>query len=456
MKNKIFIFMFFVSSLFSANFHNISVTVHLAGFNISGNINYQGSQSGTVYVNLKTSLPSPPSYSVSIFPYSSPSPFVFTDVQAGYWWIDAFMDVNGNESYDENEPYGMVENPVSVYSSVSGIEINLNTPPEKPVCYSPAGEIDTLTPTLNSSPFSDLDMTDTQTGSIWEIFLSSQLETDTPIFRREMAIEDLQKCSENSFTSLKIPWGTLKFGKEYKWRVKYRDLYGYCWSEWSNFCAFSSPPTDPELSEQIPSETELVQLQDDYQVDTGIKTINGETAGLKCDKGEIGMVKSINPDTLPDEGKPSELPFGLFATRIDNLTYGDTTVVHFYIQGDWHNECWYKFDPVSGWGEYPNAILTYNQNTGYTEIEITLVDGGEGDSDGIANGVIIDLSGSGIFYQKGDINKDKTIDISDVILCLRQAVGLDPIEPSLADINGDGTVDISDVILILRKAIGLD
>jgi hypothetical protein len=56
----------------------------------------------------------------------------------------------------------------------------------------------------------------------------------------------------------------------------------------------------------------------------------------------------------------------------------------------------------------------------------------------------------------GDLNGDDSIDISDVILCLRMAIGLDPVNVNLADMNGDGEVDISDVILILRKAIGLD
>ncbi|MCD6221185.1 dockerin type I repeat-containing protein [bacterium] len=58
--------------------------------------------------------------------------------------------------------------------------------------------------------------------------------------------------------------------------------------------------------------------------------------------------------------------------------------------------------------------------------------------------------------QKGDINGDGEVDISDVILCLRQAVELDPPQPDLADINEDGEIDISDVILILRIAVGLD
>ena len=56
---------------------------------------------------------------------------------------------------------------------------------------------------------------------------------------------------------------------------------------------------------------------------------------------------------------------------------------------------------------------------------------------------------------KGDLNGDYEIDISDVILCLRMAIGLDQVNLETADMNGDNQVDISDVILVLRKAIGL-
>ena len=70
---------------------------------------------------------------------------------------------------------------------------------------------------------------------------------------------------------------------------------------------------------------------------------------------------------------------------------------------------------------------------------------------GNADAWVIKLAGS-----RGDINGDGTIDISDVILCLRMAIGLDPVNLDLADMNNDGVIDISDVILVLRKAIGLD
>ena len=54
-----------------------------------------------------------------------------------------------------------------------------------------------------------------------------------------------------------------------------------------------------------------------------------------------------------------------------------------------------------------------------------------------------------------DINEDGSVDISDVILVLRIALGLDSVQ-YCADINNDGVVDISDVILTLRMALGLD
>jgi hypothetical protein len=60
-----------------------------------------------------------------------------------------------------------------------------------------------------------------------------------------------------------------------------------------------------------------------------------------------------------------------------------------------------------------------------------------------------------IVIVKGDINKDGSIDISDVILCLRMAIEIDPPDLNLADMNDDESIDILDVILVLRKAIGL-
>lgn len=67
-----------------------------------------------------------------------------------------------------------------------------------------------------------------------------------------------------------------------------------------------------------------------------------------------------------------------------------------------------------------------------------------------------EISGDSILRGNiGDINSDGTVDISDVILCLRMAIGLNLPDYNKADINKDSVIDISDVILILRIAIGI-
>ena len=55
----------------------------------------------------------------------------------------------------------------------------------------------------------------------------------------------------------------------------------------------------------------------------------------------------------------------------------------------------------------------------------------------------------------GDLDRSGEVDIFDVILCLRQALEIDPSVDN-ADMNKDGVVDIFDVILVLRKALGID
>ncbi len=96
-----------------------------------------------------------------------------------------------------------------------------------------------------------------------------------------------------------------------------------------------------------------------------------------------------------------------------------------------------EYDPsIDPFGIYIGNPITLNAGETKTGIDITLIDPQE--------------------VVKGDINKDGHIDISDVILCLRMAIGLDPVDIETADMNGDGEVDITDVIKILKKSIGLD
>lgn len=60
------------------------------------------------------------------------------------------------------------------------------------------------------------------------------------------------------------------------------------------------------------------------------------------------------------------------------------------------------------------------------------------------------------FVEKGDVNADGTIDISDVNLLLNCMLGRSHVDYSLSDINQDNIVDIADVSLLLNILLGKD
>jgi len=306
------------------------------------------------------------------------------------FWIEAYdNDYDNGDSEDRGKTIN--DNNEEYYSILI-----TNIPPDKPENISPEnGEIDVpLEVYLKANEFSDSDQNDTQISSEWQVFLSDQLETEIPVFQRTINLTDITRNPSLQFNQIKIPWGTLQPSTEYKWRVRYKDTYGEEWSEWSGFTYFTTISQDYELDEQVADEVELAQLQDIYQVDTGIKVINDTTVGVKTDTGNIKMVKNIDPNNLPDEDKPSNLPFGLFAIRIEGLAPTEKTItVSFYFPNNYTGRKWYKYDSVYGWYEYENATFEYDATNGYTRVDIILEDGGEGDADGKENGVIVDPSG---------------------------------------------------------------
>jgi len=58
----------------------------------------------------------------------------------------------------------------------------------------------------------------------------------------------------------------------------------------------------------------------------------------------------------------------------------------------------------------------------------------------------------------GDINDDGDVDVQDVVLAMKHALGLELLtgtEKSVADVNGDSDVDVQDVTLIMQYSLGL-
>ena len=121
--------------------------------------------------------------------------------------------------------------------------------------------------------------------------------------------------------------------------------------------------------------------------------------------GNIVYLNSLDPATLIDDGTgPENLIYGLFDIRIKVNFPGGTVSATFYLADPAPDQYrWYKFSAVNGWIDY-SAHTVFNPAR--DQVTITWVDGGAGDEDGIANGVIIDPSGLGRPIAAGSADGD--------------------------------------------------
>lgn len=117
--------------------------------------------------------------------------------------------------------------------------------------------------------------------------------------------------------------------------------------------------------------------------------------------GKLAQLETLDPASLPETSDmPRDFPMGLidFQVKTDSVGGTVTMTVHFSepAADDYH---WYKYDVHTGiWTNYsdstgPNGEIGAVFNEARDQVNITLIDGGMGDDDGIANGIIVDPSG---------------------------------------------------------------
>ncbi|MCK4304505.1 MAG: PD40 domain-containing protein, partial [Candidatus Eisenbacteria sp.] len=125
------------------------------------------------------------------------------------------------------------------------------------------------------------------------------------------------------------------------------------------------------------------------------KSSTGENLGIKEESGgNLTSLSAVDPATIADTtDRPENLIYGLIDMQIKVAIAGDTATVTIYLPiaaPDGYK--WYKYGPNKGWYDYSdNAVF----NDARDQVTLTLIDGGIGDDDGIANGIIVDPSGLG-------------------------------------------------------------
>lgn len=68
------------------------------------------------------------------------------------------------------------------------------------------------------------------------------------------------------------------------------------------------------------------------------------------------------------------------------------------------------------------------------------------------------VNSSAMALSFGDVNADGRVNVQDVVLVTRHALGLGTLSESgsfIADVNGDGMINVQDVSLIMQKSLGI-
>lgn len=305
---------------------------------------------------------------------------------------DASADLDGDGISNLDEYSGLVNPPIE----------NTNVSPDAPELVSPADDdLVSLTPKLQVDEFYDPDISDVHSQSEWQIF---------------WILKNNSKCvfelrSSTALTSLDIPSLILDAKKDYSWRVRFYDNHAQA-SEWSEFGYFTTMANNSDLDENgVPDDQEVdpsvdidgngISDSDEINIKTvRVKNKKDKLIGLSTTDGpkvlNIVSLQSVDPNDqqlYPEmEAPPGMTPFGLVDFKVLVETPGDQAELILYFSEEAPpGGVWYKYDSVRNtWIDFSDyAVLSPNRMS----LTLYLQDGGPGDADGIANGIIVDPSG---------------------------------------------------------------
>ncbi len=209
-------------------------------------------------------------------------------------------------------------------------------------------------------------------------------------------------------TGMTVSTSVLEPNTAYFWRVRYIDagIMAWPWSEVRTFATgegFADEdgngiPDDQELAGR--TESDLDGDGSDDLLQAGMHCVElPDGSGWTCIKEEetfqVDEFTTIDTDEIEDEeNRPASLPCGMFGFRLSVDAPGDSVTVSKYYSAPLpENVSWYKYDSISGWFDYSEYVTISDDRR---LVGIVLTDGGYGDADGVANGVIVDPSGPAV------------------------------------------------------------
>jgi len=246
--------------------------------------------------------------------------------------------------------------------------------------------------------FSDPDTGDYHSKTQWQVYRTTDM------------VCVLDTITSSYLTVFRIPEIILDENTTYFWRARFFDNRGAA-SEWSENIGFKTGFSDTDTDgDGVPDDQEVnisVDMNRDNMPDAQqavIKSIMlpscNEPIGLSIENANtvkaILSMSAVDTDDFDfkpaDEEKIKDLPYQLIIFKLAVDRPGDTAVVTVHFSRPASSSAkWIKFDPIQGvWLDCSAYAVLSDDGMSVT---LELVDGGFGDVDGVANGIIVDPSG---------------------------------------------------------------
>jgi hypothetical protein len=297
-----------------------------------------------------------------------------------------------------------------------------SNPPEQPMLTSiTAGESNVSpTPLLSASEFCDQDPADTHAGTQWRIFRETG----------DRGIVFDRTCDKSHLLDLRVPPMVLEPSTGYSVQVRFFDGR-WMPSPWSQPVAFTTAPDEKDRNRNnIPDNQEILADMDmngdaisDLEQEFTVKNLtsydNRHVMSISVELNDpavqILAAASISPETFASSDETASsaganMPYGLMGCRIRVMT-GEVITVKLNLSDAVapSRTQWVRHDAANG---MMNCDDSSDLDDSGLVVNRYLADGGDEDADGVANGVIVDLSGPQELDVANDGN-DSSLSMSD-------------------------------------------
>ena len=300
-----------------------------------------------------------------------------------------------------------------------------NLEPDAPGLASPANyQVVELTPVLITGAFFDPNSGDFHSATQWRIY------------RQSDSVCVFDTTSEYSLTQLDVPKLILDDNQDYNWQARHYDNHNTPspWSASRSFTTQADP--DDTNGNGIPDDQEVTAPTDldgdgnwdaDQNTIKCVQTGENQTLGISFNgSSTVVGIESISAenengtDTIASAaGTPNYFPFGLINFKLIMDQPGDQAEITIYFSEPAPPDGrWFKYDPIEAtWTDYSTQT---DFSADRYSVTLYLEDGGEGDADGIANGIIVDPSGVGV--SASSIGSGASDAVADVAGCFISSV----------------------------------